>query len=88
MTRARVVVRGHVQGVWFRQSCRREAEERNVAGWVRNRYDSAVEAVFEGEESAVAELVSWCRAGPPRAVVSGIDVTEEPVEGLIGFTVK
>ena len=54
MIRARVVVSGHVQGVWFRESCRREADARGVAGWARNRADGTVEAVFEGQESAVA----------------------------------
>ena len=85
--RARVVVRGFVQGVWFRESCRREAERRDVAGWVRNRMDGAVEAVFEGPTAAVAEMVAWCRMGPPRAEVSGVDVTEEAPEGLVGFRV-
>ena len=84
---AHVVVRGFVQGVWFRESCRREAERRDVAGWVRNRMDGAVEAVFEGPTAAVAEMVAWCRLGPPRAEVSGVDVTEEAPEGLVGFRV-
>jgi acylphosphatase len=77
-----------VQGVWFRDSCRREALTRDVAGWVRNRMDGTVEAVFEGPAPAVAEMVAWCRVGPPRADVSGIDVTEEPPEGIVGFRVR
>ena len=81
------MVFGHVQGVWFRESCRREAEEQNVAGWIANRADGSVEAVFEGRESDVAQLVSWCRAGPPRAAVSGIEVVEEQPEGLVRFRV-
>ena len=84
----RVVVSGHVQGVWFRESCRREADERGVAGWARNRADGTVEAVFEGQESAVAQVVAWCRRGPPRAVVTGVDVVEEAPEGLSGFRVR
>ena len=79
---------GRVQGVWFRDSCRREAQARELAGWVRNRMDGAVEAVFEGPERAVAEVVSWCRMGPPRAEVTGIDVIEEPPEGLVGFQIR
>ena len=79
---------GRVQGVWFRESCRREADERGVAGWARNRADGTVEAVFEGHESAVAQVVAWCRLGPPRAVVTGIDVVEAPPEGLTGFRVR
>jgi acylphosphatase len=83
-----VVVSGHVQGVWFRESCRREAEARGVTGWVANRADGSVEAAFEGRESDVAEVVAWCRIGPPRAVVTGVDVTPEPPEGLVGFRVR
>lgn len=83
-----MVVSGHVQGVWFRESCRREAEARGVAGWVGNRADGSVEAVFEGRESAVAEVVAWCRIGPRRADVTGVDVTPEPPEGLVGFRVR
>ena len=86
--RARVVVSGQVQGVWFRDSCRREAVARGVAGWVRNRMDGTVEAVFEGPAPAVAQLVSWCRIGPPRADVTGIEVIEEPPEGLVGFRIR
>ena len=79
---------GHVQGVWFRESCRREADERGVAGWARNHGDGTVEAVFEGHESAVAQVVAWCRLGPPRAVVTGVDVVEEAPEGVTGFRVR
>ena len=86
--RYRVVISGLVQGVWFRESCRREAVTRRLAGWVANRRDGRVEAVFEGPEAMVAQMVSWCRMGPPRAEVSGIDVSEEPVEGLAGFVVR
>jgi acylphosphatase len=86
--RARVVVHGIVQGVWFRESCRRVAQEQGVAGWVRNRADGDVEAVFEGEPQPVSVVVSWCRIGPPRADVTGIDVSEEAPQGLRGFSVK
>jgi acylphosphatase len=83
-----VIVHGFVQGVWFRESCRRMAEEHSVVGWVRNRSDGTVEAVFEGEAHAVAVLVSWCRIGPPRADVTRIEVTEEAPEGLVSFAVR
>ena len=86
--RYRVVVHGFVQGVWFRDSCRRVATDEGVAGWVRNRPDGTVEAVFEGPLDAVARCVSWCRMGPPRAEVTGIDVAEEPAEGIAGFSVR
>ncbi len=87
MIRRRVVVRGTVQGVFFRASCQREASARGVAGWVSNRPDGAVEAVFEGDDAAVDALVSWCRQGPPHADVSGVDVSDEEPEGLSGFSV-
>lgn len=73
--RVRVVVTGRVQGVWFRDSCREEARSAHVGGWVRNRSDGAVEAVFEGPAAAVDELVAWCRSGPARARVDTIAVT-------------
>ena len=88
MIRRRVVVRGDVQGVFFRDSARREAASRDVAGWVANRDDGAVEAVFEGSESAVEELVRWCRQGPPRADVRDVEVVEEEPDGLEGFRVR
>jgi acylphosphatase len=86
--RKRVVVSGRVQGVFFRASCAREARARGLAGWVRNRDDGAVEAVFEGDASAVAELVAWCREGPDRARVERLEVTAEAPEGLRGFAVE
>ena len=87
MIRRRVVVSGTVQGVFFRASCQREAARRGVAGWVSNRPDGAVEAVFEGEDAAVDALVTWCRQGPPHAVVSDVDVSDEEPEGVSGFRV-
>jgi acylphosphatase len=76
-----------VQGVFFRDSTRREAERRGVAGWVRNRSDGSVEAVFEGPPGAVAALVDFCRAGPGSSSVSELDVESEEPEGLSGFDV-
>jgi acylphosphatase len=87
MIRRRVVVHGTVQGVFFRASCQREAAPRGVAGWVANRPDGAVEAVFEGAPSAVEALVEWCRQGPPHADVSAVDLSDEEPEGLSGFRV-
>lgn len=87
MIRRRVVVRGTVQGVFFRASCQREAYARGVAGWVSNQPDGAVEAVFEGDAAAVEALVAWCRQGPPHAAVTGVEVASEEPEGLAGFGV-
>ena len=86
--RARVIVHGFVQGVWFRESCKRIAEQQGVVGWVRNRSDGTVEAVFEGDPQPVSVVVSWCRIGPPRAEVTRIEVTEETPEGLVTFAVR
>ena len=88
MIRRRVVVHGQVQGVFFRDTARRQAQAAGIAGWVTNRPDGAVEAVFEGEPAAVEELVAFCRRGPSRAVVQSVDVTEEEPEGLSGFDVR
>jgi acylphosphatase len=88
MIRRRVVVHGNVQGVFFRDSTEREAGSKGVAGWVRNRDDGAVEAVFEGEADAVEGLISFCRSGPSQADVERVDVNEEEPEGLDGFSVR
>jgi len=88
VTRSHVVVHGQVQGVFFRDSCRREADARGVAGWITNRPDGAVEAVFEGEPKAVAALVDFCRRGPRGADVGSVDETSEEPEGLTGFRVR
>ena len=87
-TRRRVVVRGNVQGVFFRDSCRREASSRGVSGWVTNRPDGAVEAVFEGDADAVQALVDWCAQGPRGAHVASVDETTEEPEGLSGFEIR
>lgn len=86
--RRRVVVRGNVQGVFFRDSCRSEASSRGVAGWVTNRSDGAVEAVFEGEPDAVAAMVGWCSRGPRGADVESVDESAEEPEGLSGFKIR
>ena len=86
--RSRVVVHGYVQGVFFRDSCRREADSRGVSGWIANRPDGAVEAVFEGDADAVRALVDWCRSGPRGADVSSVEETSEEPEGLSGFRIR
>jgi acylphosphatase len=86
--RRRVTVHGNVQGVFFRDSTEKEAGSRGVAGWVRNRDDGAVEAVFEGDEDAVEALVEFCRSGPSKADVERVEVEQEEPEGLDGFSVR
>jgi acylphosphatase len=88
VVRRRVVVRGHVQGVFFRGTVQREAERRGVAGWATNRPDGAVEAVFEGSPDAVAALVAFCESGPRGADVARVEASDEQPEGLSGFDVR
>ena len=86
--RKRVVVRGDVQGVAFRDATRRQAGSRGVDGWVTNRPDGAVEAVFEGDPDGVQSMVDFCKGGPRAADVKDVDVSEEEPEGLAGFDVR
>lgn len=88
MIRRRVIVRGRVQGVGFRYSVARAAQSRGVAGWVSNRPDGTVEAVFEGEPEAVDSLVRFCRDGPRGAAVDRVDVVDEEPEELSRFAVR
>jgi acylphosphatase len=84
----RVVVHGTVQGVFFRDSTRRKAQSRGVAGWVTNRGDGAVEAHFEGDPEAVDAMVAFAREGPRGAQVDHADVDDVAVEGLEGFEIR
>ena len=88
VVRRRVVVRGRVQGVWFRESARRRAEELGVAGWVRNRWDGTVEAEVEGPADSVAVLVSWLGHGPPQARVDAVEVEGRAPVGDREFDVR
>jgi acylphosphatase len=88
MIRARIVISGRVQGVYFRASARDAARTHGVSGWVRNRVDGAVEAVAEGEETAVQAFTRWCHEGPPGAYVTDVLVTPELYTGEFqGFRV-
>jgi len=86
--RRRVVAHGRVQGVFFRDSAQRMASSAGVSGWVRNRNDGAVEAVFEGEPDAVDRMVAWMRQGPRRAYVERTEVFDEDAVGESGFRVR
>jgi acylphosphatase len=72
----RLSIRGRVQGVWFRESMRREAERLAVRGWVCNRHDGSVEAVIQGSREAVDQIVRWAHRGPEDARVSAVEVAE------------
>jgi acylphosphatase len=86
--RRRVVVHGRVQGVFFRDSARERARAHDVAGWVRNRPDGAVEAVLEGPAEAVERVLRFMRTGPPSAEVTDFHASEEAPEGLNGFQIR
>ena len=86
--RRRVVVTGRVQGVYFRDSCREQAELHGVSGFVRNRPDGSVEAAFEGPPSSVAAMISWCHSGPPRAFVESVVSEDEAPVGERRFAVR
>jgi acylphosphatase len=83
----RVVVHGFVQGVGFRYSALQTARLLGVSGWVRNRGDGAVEALFEGERDDVEAMVRWCESGPRGAEVGEVEVLVEPLVGLSGFEI-
>ena len=79
--RAHVFVSGKVQGVYFRQNTKEAAARHNVAGWVRNLPDGRVEAIFEGDEANVNEVIEWCHVGPPKAKVDDVSVKFEKHTG-------
>ena len=83
-----MLVSGRVQGVFFRDACQRQAVTHGVSGWVRNTYDDRVEAVFEGEDEAVERMIAWCRVGPPRARIDGVEVHDEAPVGEERFRVR
>ena len=83
--RKRILVSGRVQGVFFRDSCRQEAERLGLAGTARNLDDGRVEVVAEGDEAAVDKLVEWCKSGPSHADVSDVSVEEQDPQGASGF---
>jgi acylphosphatase len=85
--RVHAIISGRVQGVSYRATCRDEAANRNLTGWVRNLSDGGVEAVFEGTESDVNAMLEWCRRGPPLASVRDVAIAWEPPQGERGFRI-
>lgn len=81
-------VSGKVQGVYFRQATQEQADALDLDGWVRNLTDGRVEVLFEGEAEAVERLQQWLQQGPPQAEVSGLEVSEAPLQGIAGFIVR
>ena len=89
MIARRIVVSGRVQGVFFRDSTREKAQELGLSGYVMNTPDGDVEAVFEGPQESVEEVVRWCGQGPPQASVENVDVDYEPPgDDPAGFEVR
>ena len=86
--RQRLVVRGRVQNVWFRDTARREADRLGLAGLARNRADGAVEMEVEGDPAAIERFVAWSHEGPPRARVDEVEVTELEPTGERGFRIS
>jgi acylphosphatase len=88
LKRAKVIVQGSVQGVFFRAEARDRARSLGLTGWVRNVPDGTVEAVFEGEEERVGSMVEWCRRGPAGARVDNVDVDWSEPEGEERFSIR
>jgi acylphosphatase len=84
-----VVISGRVQGVWFRANTKQKAEQLCLTGWVRNTSDGCVEAVFEGEERLVKEMIEWCHKGPSLAKVKKVEVKNQGlVDGFDSFFIR
>jgi acylphosphatase len=89
MKRWHVLITGKVQGVFFRAHMQQVARSLGFTGWVKNLADGRVEAILEGSEISMAAMLDWCQEGPPRAVVSKVEVTDEPYAGdYTDFTVR
>jgi acylphosphatase len=88
VVRRRLLVRGRVQGVWFRDSCQQQARRWGVNGSARNMDDGSVEVVLEGDPVGVAEVERWCHVGPARAIVTDVVAFTETPEGLTSFRIR
>ena len=89
MKRIHVFITGNVQGVFFRSYVKRKADELKITGWIKNKDDGSVEAVFEGTEEALEDILDCCRTGPRGAHVEDVSVTEELATGaFMEFVVK
>ena len=88
-SRVHVVISGRVQGVWFRASARDKAQQIGLTGWVKNTSEGNVEAVFEGEETIIDEMLDWCHHGPPLAQVENVEVKKQrPSSDFDDFSIK
>ena len=88
-TNVHVIISGRVQGVFFRQSTKQKAEQLGIAGWVKNTRDGCVEAIFEGEEQLVNQIVEWCHHGPSFSKVNNVEIKKQnPINGFDNFSIK
>ena len=83
----RIVVSGRVQGVFYRDTCRREANRLDIAGSAQNLPDGTVEVIAEGEPDAIDELIAWCKKGPAQADVDSVDVSDAAPTGAASFKI-
>jgi acylphosphatase len=88
LVRRKLVIHGRVQGVFFRDTLRRLAEQHGVTGWARNTREGTVEMILEGDRGAVERVVEFARRGPEGAEVERVEMTEESPEGLSGFSIR
>ena len=77
-SKVHVIISGRVQGVWFRANTKNKAEQLGITGWVRNTNDGKVEALFEGEDKVLEEMLEWCSHGPTMAEVTDVKVKRHP----------
>jgi acylphosphatase len=88
-SRVHVVISGRVQGVWFRASTRDKAQQLGLTGWVKNTSEGNVEAVFEGEEKLINEMLDWCHHGPPLSEVKNVEIKKQhPSNDFDDFSIK
>lgn len=84
-----MIISGRVQGVWFRASTKQKAQQLGLTGWVRNTSDGNVEAVFQGNEDDVNEMIKWCHKGPPLSRVKNVEVKpQKPTDIYEEFSIK
>ena len=89
ISRVRVLIIGRVQGVWFRASTKQKAEQLGLKGWVRNTSDGHVEAVFEGDEEILKDMIEWCKTGPRLAKVHDVQIkNEKPTDEFDQFNIR
>ena len=89
ITNVHVLISGRVQGVWFRASTKQKADQLGLKGWVRNTNDGCLEAVFQGNDKQVSEMINWCHQGPPLAKIEKVNVTKkQSMDTFKDFSIK